>query len=87
MPLDPELDRHYYKPLFDMFQSRGWQVFQQDLEEAIEATNTFDGCEESRDYFMRHGYLNGLRRFLAYENIIEQSYAAEQEPDEDEEVI
>ena len=35
MELDPELE-NYYNTYFDLFQTEGWQAFQEDVKEASE---------------------------------------------------
>ena len=72
-----------------MFETMGWQRFTEDLEEAVEDTNCLEGIKNSDEFFTRKGYLDGMRRFLAYEKIVRQGYDQLLDPEglEDEEDI
>lgn len=81
MPIGPEEDRHYYQPLFDMFQTRGWHVLLQDMEEAVEDLNRIDNVKTVEELHHLRGMVTAYRRMLVYQESIERQYEQEENSD------
>ncbi len=70
---------NYFDNARTMFLTEGWQVFQAELDEAINAC-TLDACHTSEQFWEMRGRLATLRQLAGYENSV---LAAEQMQEED----
>ena len=72
-----------YKALTEMFNSKGWKEYQEDLElELKNAINTAtDQCPDNSTWQMRRGLIDTLRRMRGYESWINIQMDAAEEGD------
>jgi hypothetical protein len=77
MELDPELE-NYYNTYFDLFQTEGWQAFQEDVKEASETIQLLL-LQDAKELHFAQGQLTVFHRLLNWENAISNAYDSFQE--------
>jgi len=64
--------QQYFDDAREMFLTRGWQDFIEDIEGIVE-TLTLDAADTADDFFFCKGKLEALRVILSYEDTVKQS--------------
>ena len=76
MSVSLEREKEYYDPLLEMFQSRGWQLYLEDLKDDIENIANVMNLNSAEEFFAAKGMLNAMLRAQSYEDVIREEYAA-----------
>lgn len=74
-PIDPE-DQEYYDDYFELFASKGWNRFVEDLEAALEVDRKTAAarCDTSDKWFMERGSQGRTLRILNMQASMETTY-------------
>lgn len=83
MPVSLEEKRHYFDPLFDMFQTQGWHVLMLDMEEARDDINRIDNIKTVEELHFQRGVLHAYSRMLVYADTIERVFHEQEEGDDE----
>lgn len=70
--MDNADQQQYFDDAREMFLTRGWQDFIEDIEGIVE-TLTLDAASTSDDFFFCKGKLEALRVVLSYETAVKES--------------
>lgn len=73
MGIDKEL-QEYYEARFEMFASKGWQDFIDDIQKMREATDSIAGIDDIRKLGIRQGEVSIMDWVLALKQMSEDAY-------------
>lgn len=76
--MDKELEQ-YYEAYFDMFNTKGWKQFMEDMEGNQESLNMVLTIRDANDFYQRKGKLEVLNLILNFKSYIENSYKEAQD--------
>jgi hypothetical protein len=71
--MDKEL-QEYYEHYFDLFASKGWKQFIEDMESNREALSDMMTVKDANELFFRKGQLHVLNTMLNFKETIEAAY-------------
>lgn len=81
--MDKELEQ-YYDNYFEMFDSKGWKQFVEELRTNGLSINSVEAVKDSNDLYLRKGQLNVIATVLNFEAQIQNVYEENtQEPEND----
>ena len=71
--MDKELEQ-YFEAYFDLFNTKGWLQFMEDMEGNREVLNNVATIKDANDFYIRKGKLEALNQMLNFKAYIENSY-------------
>lgn len=68
-----EQDKQDYSNLQEMFRSKGWKIFTEDLESQLDSAqkNAAMGCPTNDSWQLKRGEIFKIQQILGYENMVE----------------
>jgi len=72
---DTEKDlQDYYENLLDLFATKGWKQYVEDLSDNMEMLQDITTIPDEKQFWHRRGQLEAVTRILQYESSIKNSY-------------
>jgi len=71
--MDKEL-QEYYENLLELFASKGWKQFLEDIGDNLEMLGNITTITDGNQFWYRKGQVEAIQRILSYEETIVNSY-------------